>query len=125
MSAIYDVPSVYATIGAAVAALPSNMSGQGVHEIVVEAGTYSELVEILGRAGESASNYIVLRAAAGDESSGIFGGGVIVNGSGPQNSGVVKSYSGFSEIRDIQPAWAVSTQQLQPLPLKNLIQIDR
>ncbi len=105
MPTIYDVPSTYATISAAIAALPADMTGQGVHEIVVEAGDYLELVHISGRAGESASDYIVLRAAVGAESSGIIDSvpllGVRVQGGG-NFTDAVKTTSDFSVIRDIQ-----------------------
>lgn len=56
----------YATITAALAAIPSDISGTGVNRIVVDAGTYGEQVSIL-KTGASAADYIHLLAATGSE----------------------------------------------------------
>jgi hypothetical protein len=110
MSTIYDVPSVYATLGAAIAAIPPNLSGQGVHEVVMEAGSYNEIVNIDGFANESADDHIIVRAASGAESAGIMDGGVIVinnlfNGDG------FKITSDYCQIRDIQLTYTATVQR--------------
>lgn len=110
MSAIYDVPSVYATIGAALAAIPSNLSGQGEQEIVIEAGYYSEVVDITGFSNESSNDHIIVRAADGDESPGVLGGGVIV-GSSVFNGDAFKVRSHWAEIKNIEVDYNATVQR--------------
>lgn len=68
----------YSTIALALAAIPSNISGTGVHEVVIDPGTYSAQISI-SKTGASASDYIHLRPAAGGEHLGIATAGVIVS----------------------------------------------
>jgi hypothetical protein len=69
----------YSTITAAFSAIPSNISGTGVHEVVVDAGTYltGSSGMALSKSGASATDYIHLRAATGSEHNGTYSGVII------------------------------------------------
>ena len=54
----------YATVTLAIAAIPSNLSGTGIHELVVDVGTYTENVTI-SKTNGSAADYIILRGEFG------------------------------------------------------------
>lgn len=93
----------YTTIQAAINAVPSNMSSPalGVHEIIVDAGTYTEHVDTGSRSAD-ASNYMLIRAADGAEHKGISGAGVVVTPPGSTQNQVLNLRAGFTVIRNIE-----------------------
>lgn len=93
----------YATLALAVAAIPSNISGTGVHEIIIDAGTYGIASTSINKSGESASDYIYLHAAAGAEHHGSFSSGVIFASS--TFGGGIYIMTDFTRVKDI-----ISTQ---------------
>jgi len=80
MATEYLVPIPYATIQDAVDAIPNNLSGTGIHEIIIDKGTYTEDVDIISNINGDATNYIHLKCKSGDEHKGIFGSGVVMEG---------------------------------------------
>jgi len=86
---------------------------QGVHEIVVEAATYSESVTIGGHSNESSSDYIVLKAKSGDEHKGIFDSKVIVAG------GIIIN-DAYTRVNDIQFNGQIKPQQSNCI-IKNVL----
>lgn len=95
----YLVPSSYATITLAEAALPGNLSGLGIQCIEVTAGTYNESVAIAGPTNPSASDRIYLVAAVGSEHKGSFGAGVVITNS--TGFYIVSPQVDYCYIRDI------------------------
>jgi hypothetical protein len=76
----------------------SNLSGVGVMEIIIESGTYNEAVSITSFSNPSVTDFIRLKAKAGDEHSGIVGAGVEVYG------GIVEALTvdtDYTNIRDM------------------------
>lgn len=89
-----DVPPQtyeFTTINSALGAVPANLSGQGIYELIVDKGNYAENVNVAVANGTSATEYIILRARtindlypppnpepAEARHFGIFGAGVIV-----------------------------------------------
>lgn len=72
--------STRSTIAAAVADIPSNLSGLGHQEIVINAGTYNESLGInVTRSNPSATDYIDIHPTIGDEHKGYLNQGVIIN----------------------------------------------
>ena len=94
----YLVKDTYATISAAITAIPANLSGTGVHEVIVEKSTYNEAVSITGFSNYSSSDYIYVHAKSGDEHKGIFDSGVIINSS----SSVVYIETSYNRFKNIQ-----------------------
>ncbi len=82
MSTTYAVPSSYATITLAIAAIPADLSGTGIHEIVIDKGLYIEDCIISGFTNASSSDRIIVRAKTGDEHKGVYGAGVVIQGVG-------------------------------------------
>lgn len=70
----------YSTIEAAISAIPSNIAGTGVHDVVIDSGTYLTSFGglLLSKSGGSASDYVHIRAATGSEHKGIYSAGVVV-----------------------------------------------
>jgi hypothetical protein len=71
----------YTTIQAAVAAIPTNLSGTGIHDVVIDAGTYTitSTIDLTSLFNYTTSDYVHIRCAVGSEHNGSFSGGVIVN----------------------------------------------
>lgn len=80
MATTYAVPGVYSTITLAIAAIPTDLSGTGIHEIVIDKGLYIEDCVISGFTNASSSDRITVRAKTGDEHKGIYGAGVVIQG---------------------------------------------
>lgn len=80
MSTTYLVPATYASVNLAHAAIPTNLSGTGIHIIEISAGTLVGDLEISGNTNASSVDYIIIQPASGDEHNGQFGVGVILNG---------------------------------------------
>lgn len=70
----------YTTIQAAINAIPSTLTGTGIHEVVVDAGLYSEQVTI-SKVGANTSNYISIRCASESYHYGNISSGVRVTSS--------------------------------------------
>lgn len=70
----------YSTITAALAAIPSNITGTGAHQVVVDAGTYNEgsTLTLPRPTGSDANNYVEIMAASGSEHKGNPAAGVII-----------------------------------------------
>ena len=91
----YLVKDTYAIITLAEAAIPADLNGTGIHEIIVEASTYSESVTISGHSNASATDYIVVKAKSGDEHKGVFDSKIIVTG----GIDVDTSYTRISDLQ--------------------------
>jgi hypothetical protein len=77
---VFNVPQDYATITNAIAAIPTDLSGTGVNEVVISAGTYGESININNFTNSSSADYIYIHARSGSEHNGIPGAGVEING---------------------------------------------
>jgi hypothetical protein len=92
----------YTTIQQALAAVPSTLTGTGVHEIIVDASGYTTdffAAISINKAGASASDYIYIHAAAGAEHKGIPSTGVVVSASG--TASIFNVRTNFTRIKDI------------------------
>ena len=69
----YLVKDSYSTISLALAAIPTDLSGTGVHEVIIEKSTYNESFQFGTHTNESSTDYIKVRAKSGDEHKGIPG----------------------------------------------------
>jgi hypothetical protein len=91
----------YTTIAAAIAAIPSNLSGTGIHDVVIDAGVYTitSLIDTTGFSNPSASDYIHIRCASGSEHGGLFTAGVQLNKTNAFGTlGVLPEYSRITGI---------------------------
>ena len=82
VNGVNNPPTSYATIQAAIDAIPNNLSGQGVQTVQIDSGLYSESLLIDGFSNASASNYVFLRAKPGHLHGGRHNKGVRVSGTG-------------------------------------------
>jgi len=101
MAATYNVGAAetYTTIQGAIDAIPDDLSGGGVQEVIVESGTYNETLLIDGFSNQSVSDYIKIRSKTGDEHGGIYGNGVLISDSGTGNTVDIRtSYTQFLDI---------------------------
>lgn len=92
----------YSTITAALAAVPSNISGTGVHEIIVDAGIYNigGVGINVSKTGASSSDYISIHAASDSGHNGDINSGVRITGAIFAGTTLVVS-TGFTRISDI------------------------
>jgi len=98
MSTIYNVGvlETYTTIQDAVNAIPADLAGTGLHEVVIEKGTYVGGANIYTRSNTSSDDRIIIRAKTGDEHKGVLGSGVYITG------GKIHCYAANSLIKDIE-----------------------
>jgi len=71
----------FSTITSAIENIPSNLSGNGIQNIIVDAETYIETINVSDFSNASSADYIQIRAKDGDEHLGITNSGVVVSGS--------------------------------------------
>lgn len=82
----YSVPATYSTISAAIAAIPSDLAGGGIQDVIVDAGTYNESLNISGFTNSSSSDFIRIQSNTGHEHKGISGAGVVITGDVSMNT---------------------------------------
>jgi hypothetical protein len=101
--ATYAVGSgkTYATIAAAWSAIPADVvSSAEIHEIIVDAGTYSGRINLSGKT-TSADYYVIIRAATGDEHKGVYGAGVVITDDAGAG-GVVNVDQNYTRLYDLE-----------------------
>lgn len=102
MSTLYTVGpgKTYATPAAAVAAVPANLTGTGVHEVVIDAGIYNMGNSFwLTTRTTTASDYLLVRAASGSEHKGGINSGVRLDFTG--NVGRLIEMPTYTRVSDL------------------------
>jgi len=96
------VSETYTTIGAALTGILGDLTGGdlstgggGIREVVIEKATYVESVTVTGFNNASATDFVLLRAKAGDEHNGIFGAGVVVDGA-------IRLFTTFTKVINLE-----------------------
>jgi hypothetical protein len=97
----------YATVNDALAVVPSNLAGTGIHRIVVDAATYDMGFGTItiSKSNGSATDYIEIAAAPGSEHLGIPTAGVILKSSG--FSACIWITTGYTRMTNIN-VWMAS-----------------
>lgn len=109
VNGVNNPPTSYATIQAAIDAIPNNLSGQGVQTVQIDSGLYSESLLIDGFSNASASDYVFLRAKPGHLHGGRHNKGVRVSGTGNPMVDIWTSYTRIQDIVFIQSGSATSS----------------
>jgi hypothetical protein len=84
----------YTTFALALAAIPGDLAGTGIHEVQAVTGTYAAF-SVNGNTNPSALDYIIIGAQSGHEHHGYYDTGVIISSS-------VDFYTPYTRVRDIQ-----------------------
>lgn len=76
----------YTNLHTAFAAIPSDLTGTGVHEVIIDAGTYTNNTLLtpytLSKSNGSATDYVIIRSADNSRHGGLFTSGVILTANG-------------------------------------------
>jgi phage gp46-like protein len=93
----------YTTIQSAFNAIPANLSGTGIHEVIIDAGIYNtgSTDFSLAKSNGSASDHVVIRAASGSEHFGFPNSGVRLSRSTNDVTGILGINSAYTQIINI------------------------
>lgn len=91
----------YTTIQAAINAIPTNLSGTGIHDVIIDAGVYTEQI-VISKINGTTNDYVHLRAAVGAEHLFDFNSGVrIVRPSTAGTNPTISASTRFSRYTNL------------------------
>lgn len=99
----------FLTFNSAFAAIPSVITGTGIHNVIVDAGLYQQQV-LLSKTGTSATEYVNIYADVGSEHRGIYTAGVrVINGQ--FNTSTFSIFTNFTRVQDIVCIFDIANNQ--------------